>query len=184
MAVIWGLLSSSSSLSILDSVSRPALLTLLHPAPNRLGLFRGARLDRRTRRLHTLDPPLNPTPLLLALHPLHLPLPLRALILTRLILTAIIIRILIHHKPIRNPAYKKPPEQINRLKRSEQGEGDVLADPALVLLCFPVELPGADGAEGGEDGVEDAQVEVVAQVAPDQHEEEEVGAYDGGVDVV
>ena len=181
--LIWGLLGPSSSLWFLDSVSRPALLALLHPAPDRFRLRCGARLHGRAGRVNTGNAPLD-TNRCLFRDFLHLLFSLSRLILTRLILAAIIIRILVHHKPVRNPADEEPPEQINRLQRSEEGEGDVLRDPALVLLCFPVELPWADGAEGGEDGVEDFEVDEVAQVAPHQHEEEEVGAYYGGVDEV
>lgn len=39
------------------------------------------------------------------------------------------------------------PEQIQRLKHSQQCEGDDVGDPALVLLSLPVELVGADGLE-------------------------------------
>ena len=63
-------------------------------------------------------------------------------------------------------------------------KGDILRDPALVLLGLPVELPGPDGLEFGEHGPEDLEGDVVAQVGPDDHEDEEVGFDEGGVDVV
>ena len=62
-----------------------------------------------------------------------------------------------------------------------------MADPAFVLLGVPVEGEGADGGEGAEgvdDGVQDEDVEVVAQVDPDADKEGEVGDRDGGGDVV
>lgn len=70
------------------------------------------------------------------------------------------------------------------MQASEQGESDVLADPAFVLLGVPIEVEGADGAEGGEGGVEDDEVDVVAEVDPDADEESEEGEDEGGVEVV
>ena len=52
------------------------------------------------------------------------------------------------------------------------------------MLGIPVELEGADGAEGGEDGVEDCEIDVVSEVDPDADEEGEVGKDEGGVEVV
>lgn len=52
------------------------------------------------------------------------------------------------------------------------------------MLGLPVELVGADGAEGGEGCPEDVKVQVVAEVEPDADEETEVGTCDGGVEVV
>lgn len=85
---------------------------------------------------------------------------------------------------IRDAHDQKQPKKVNALQASQQDESDDLADPALVLLRVPVEDVGADGGEFGEGGVQDAEVEVVAQVDPDADEEGEVGDDDGGVDVV
>ena len=52
------------------------------------------------------------------------------------------------------------------------------------MLRVPVELKWADGAEGGEDGVEDEDVDVVPEVDPDGHEDGEVRENDGGVQVI
>lgn len=55
------------------------------------------------------------------------------------------------------------------------------------MLSFPVQGEGSHGAEGtgGEaDGGEDDEVDVVAQVDPDEDEEAEIWHCDGGVDVV
>lgn len=60
------------------------------------------------------------------------------------------------------------PEEVEGLQRGQQRKGDDVGDPALVLLRLPVELVGPDSAELGEDGVEDAQVDVVAEVDPDK----------------
>lgn len=53
-------------------------------------------------------------------------------------------------------ADQEPPEQVHSLETSKQRESNDLRDPALVLLCLPIELVGADGFEFGENGVKDA----------------------------
>ena len=128
--------------------------------------------------LHLLLLPTR-NPHLHALSLLLLHLPLRLLIITPHIRNQI-------HKNdiIRNPQNKEKPEEINTLQASEQGESDVLADPAFILLGVPVEIEGADGAEGGEGGIEDDEVDVVAEVDPDADEEGEEGEDEGGVEVV
>ena len=70
------------------------------------------------------------------------------------------------------------------MQARQQPESDVLRNPAFILLCLPVELEGADGAESGEDGVEDYQIHVVPEVDPDAHEEGEVREDQWGVYVV
>ena len=52
------------------------------------------------------------------------------------------------------------------------------------MLGIPVELVGADGAEGGEDGVEDYEVDIVPEIHPEADEEGEVGRNEEGVEVV
>jgi hypothetical protein len=115
---------------------------------------------------------------------------LRALLLacvfgvTLLILAPVIVGRAVSDEAVCDPADEEPPEKVDGLETSEEGERDDLRERALVLLCFPVELEGTDGLEFGEDGVEDAQVDVVAEVAPDAHEDEKVGPGDGRVEVV
>lgn len=58
------------------------------------------------------------------------------------------------------------PKEVEGLQRGQQDKGDDVGDPALVLLRLPVELVGAHGAELGEDGVEDAKIDVVTEIAP------------------
>lgn len=58
------------------------------------------------------------------------------------------------------------PEEVEGLQRGQQDKGDDVGDPALVLLRLPVELVRAHGAELGEDGIEDAKINVVAEIAP------------------
>ena len=113
-------------------------------------------------------------PLLLLLLPAHILI---------LIITPLILRFRPHHHPHRDPPDEIQPKKIDRLQRGQQAERDVLGNPALVLLRVPVELEGADGAEGGGDAVEDVDVDVVAQVDPHEHEEDEVRGYNGGIDV-
>lgn len=59
------------------------------------------------------------------------------------------------------------PEEIQGLKCREQRKSDDIRQRGFVLLHFPVELVGADGAEFREDGVEDEQVDVVPEIDPD-----------------
>ena len=138
-------------------------LNAIFPHPlNRLLLL----LPARNPHLHTLS--------LLLLH----------LALSLLIITPNIRNQIHKHNIISDPQYKEEPEEIDTLQASEQGESDVLADPAFVLLGVPIEVEGADGAEGGEGGVEDDEVDVVAEVDPDADEESEEGEDEGGVEVV
>ena len=76
------------------------------------------------------------------------------------------------------------PKDIDGLEGEKQGEGDDLRDPAFVLLGFPVQFVGTDGAEFSQDGPEDVQIQVVAEVEPDADESYEVRACDGRVEVV
>lgn len=85
--------------------------------------------------------------------------------------------------PKRNFDYEVHPEDIHRLQAREQGEGNVLRDPALVLLGVPIELEGADGSEGSGNGVEDDNIDVVAEVDPDGNEDAEVRGDDSKVEV-
>lgn len=75
------------------------------------------------------------------------------------------------------------PEDVDALQARQQGEGDVLRDPALVLLRRPVELKGPHAREAGRDRVQDDDVEVVAQVDPGGHEDDEVRVYDAELEV-
>lgn len=59
-----------------------------------------------------------------------------------------------------------------------------MREGAFILLPVPVELVGAEGAELGEGCVENDEVDVVAEVGPDEDEEAEVGDCDGGGEVV
>ena len=69
------------------------------------------------------------------------------------------------------------------MEGSQQGGGDVLTDPALVLLGLPVELERADGLEFSEQGPDDLEVDVVTHVDPHDHEDEEEGANKDGIKV-
>ena len=59
-----------------------------------------------------------------------------------------------------------------------------MTDPAFVLLGVPVELEGTNGAEGGEGGVDDDEIDVVPEVDPDADEEAEPREDERGVQVV
>ena len=66
------------------------------------------------------------------------------------------------------------PEEIDGLKTGKKSKGDVLADPAFVLLSLPVQLEGTDGSEFGQNCPEDLQVDKMPQVNPDRDEEAEI----------
>ena len=134
-----------------------------------------------------LSSPLNRMPIRL-LMPLHL-----LLFLLRLIITPLILLLARPEIPYQNFEDEVEPEQIDALQHGEQYQRDGVADPALVLFGFPVELVGYHGGElvgraeaetEGEERVDDAQVDEVAEVAPDEHEAGEVGDCEGVFDVV
>lgn len=79
---------------------------------------------------------------------------------------------------------EEKPEEVDGLQAREEPKGDVLADPALVLLGCPVEFEGSDRAEFGQCRPEDAEVDEVAEVDPDADEQGEVGPDEDGVEVV
>ena len=70
------------------------------------------------------------------------------------------------------------------MQSREQRESDFLTDPAFVLLGIPIELEIPDIAKFSEDGVEDAEIDVVAEVGPDADEKGEVRDCDGRREVV
>ena len=43
------------------------------------------------------------------------------------------------------------PEHVDALQGSEEGEGNILAEPAFVLLRLPIQVIWSDGAKRGED---------------------------------
>lgn len=79
---------------------------------------------------------------------------------------------------------QEEPKEIDGLETSQQTKGDVLTDPALVLLRLPVQLEGPDSAELGEDGPEDLQVQHMSEVNPDSDERGEIGSRDDRVEVI
>lgn len=85
---------------------------------------------------------------------------------------------------VRDAEDEEQPEQIECLKGRQQRGGDELRKPALVLASCPIQLVGSHGAELGEDGENDLQVKVVAQVDPDTHKAGKVRALPSAVNVV
>ena len=79
---------------------------------------------------------------------------------------------------------EEQPEQVHALQAGEQRKGYVLTDPAFVLIGFPIEFERADGAEFGEGGVQNYEVDVVAKIGPDDDEEGEVRDDERRVNVV
>lgn len=70
------------------------------------------------------------------------------------------------------------------MQAGEQGKRDVLTDPALVLLGFPVQLKGSNGAELGKNSPKEFEVQYMAKIDPDENEKPEVRSSDVSVDVV
>jgi len=106
------------------------------------------------------------------------------LLLFGLVVTALILGNTVEDVVGQNAQDQEEPEEVDGLQTSKQGKGDVLTDPALVLLCFPVELKGTDSTELGQDSPEDLQVEDMAEVNPRADEHAEVGNGDVGIEVV
>ena len=70
------------------------------------------------------------------------------------------------------------------MQTGQERKTEKLREAAFVLFLFPIQREGADGAELGQVGVEDAQVEVVPGVDPDADEDGEVRADDPVIEVV
>ena len=85
---------------------------------------------------------------------------------------------------LENSEDQKEPEEVDGLQTGEQCECDVLTNPALVLLGFPVQFEGSNGPELSQNGPQDFQVDEVSKVDPDCDESAEVGSGDDGVEVV
>lgn len=60
------------------------------------------------------------------------------------------------------------------MQAGQEAKGDVLREWRLVLLGLPVELEGTNGGEFCERGVQNGNINVVAEIDPDQDEEAEV----------
>ena len=67
---------------------------------------------------------------------------------------------------LQDSQHQEQPEHIDGLETSKQSEGDVLRDPALVLLSFPVQFKWAHSTELGQGCPKDSQIEVVSKVDP------------------
>lgn len=118
--------------------------------------------------------------------PIHLLDILLHLLLLILIIAPLILQRPLEHIPRQNSHDQKDPKDIHGLQAREQGEGDPLGNPALVLLRDPVELEGADGREfpAWEERDQDFEVDEVPHVQPDADEGDEVGDREDRVEVV
>lgn len=110
----------------------------------------------------------------------------RRLLFLSLVITPLILDNVAEHGPVEDTQDQHNPENVDHLQHRKERESDGLRDPALVLLCNPVELVGADGLElaVGEQSVQDLEVEEVAHVRPDADEGDEVGDREARVEVV
>jgi len=87
------------------------------------------------------------------------------------VVTALVLLDAVEQVILQDSQQQEQPEHIDGLETSKQSEGDVLRDPALVLLSFPVQFKWAHGTELGQDCPKDSQIEVVSKVDPntDKH---------------
>ena len=91
---------------------------------------------------------------------------------------------LVEHKVLGNPQDQVEPEYVDCLKTGKKREGDVLADPAFVLLGLPVQFERTHRPEFCQGCPEDAEIDVMSQVDPHAGEEREVWSDDYRVEVV
>jgi len=114
------------------------------PIPNRTRRANGLTIQHQARLTH-----------LAILNPSHMYL---LLFILALIITPLILRDTISKIPHQDSDNQHEPKDIDGLQDAEQGRGDRLRDPTLVLLRGPVQLVGADGCEfaAGEEGPDDA----------------------------
>ena len=76
------------------------------------------------------------------------------------------------------------PEQVDGLEAGKKSKRDVLTDPALVLLSFPVELKGTHGSEFSQDSPEDLQVDIMPQIDPYSDEQTKIRTDDRRIEVI
>lgn len=98
--------------------------------------------------------------------------------------TSVVTRHALNDEAVGDAEDKEQPEQVERLKSGQQRGRNGLRYPAFELAAGPVQLVGPDRAEFGEDGVDDFEVQVVAQVDPDENEKGKVGCLHHAVNVV
>ena len=100
------------------------------------------------------------------------------------IFAAGVLEIAVEHVSLSDSQYQHEPEDIDRLQAGEQCESDVLANPALVLLCFPVQFKRPDGSKGRDYGIKYVEVQVVTKVRPHSDEQTKVWSRYGELKIV
>lgn len=106
------------------------------------------------------------------------------LLILILVVGAIVFGDVVRDHAVRNPDDVEEPEKVEGLQGDEEGCGNVLADPAFVLLRLPVELKGSDVTVGGEEGPDDLEVEKMTEVDPHAHEYAVKGCQSEMVEIV
>ncbi len=101
-----------------------------------------------------------------------------------LVLAAIVFGNVKDDEAVGNAADAVKPEKIQGLQEGQQDQRDDEGDGGLELLAGPVKLVGPDRLVLVKEAVDDAQVEVVAQVGPYADEQGEVGALHRAIDVI
>ena len=139
--------------------------------------------DRLVFERRTIDQQVRS--LLLRLVPLlqHL-ISLLVLLFVFLVLGSVILPYICREEAEGDPEDEEEPEDVDGLEHRQQCKGDDLTNPAFVLLRFPVQLEWSDGAELGQDGPQNAQIEPVTHIDPDTNEETKVGLRQRVVQVV
>lgn len=83
-----------------------------------------------------------------------------------------------------NAKDQEEPEQVHGLQTGQQRKRNVLTDPALVLLRFPVKFKRSNGPEFSQDSPKDLEVEIMPAIDPHTDEACKVGRSDNGVEIV
>lgn len=66
-----------------------------------------------------------------------------------LVVAAVVFSNVVDYQTVRNAEDEEQPEEVKSLQTSQQGETNVLGNPALELLASPVKLKRSDGAKLG-----------------------------------
>lgn len=100
------------------------------------------------------------------------------------ILRAVILGNIVRKHTVRNADDVEQPEEIQRLEGNEKSGADDLAQLAFVLFGYPVKLKGANGLHLCEYGVDDPDIDEMAEVDPGTHEDAIKGGDPGVVEIV
>ena len=106
------------------------------------------------------------------------------LFLFLLIITSLVLCYIVCNIPVSDSQNEKKPEYVDSLQTSEEGKCNVLRNPALILLGFPIEFKRTDSGKFSEDGPKDAEVNKVAEIDPYTDEQAIKGTNKYGVKII